>query len=54
LDSAGENPWRRWIDTALDFPSDIVEWERAQSIPGYVYRAESRSIVMLFTEVHEA
>ena len=22
LDSAGENPWRRWIDTALDSPHD--------------------------------
>jgi hypothetical protein len=42
---------RRWIDTALDSPYDIVEWETAQSIPGYVYRAESRSVVMLFTEV---
>ena len=51
LNSAGENSWRRWIDTALDSPHDIVEWETAQSIPGYVYRAESRSVVMLFTEV---
>jgi glycogen operon protein len=54
LNSAGETGWRRWIDTALDSPHDIVEWETAQSIPGYVYRAESRSIVMLFTEVHKA
>jgi len=49
-----ENGWRRWIDTALDSPHDIVEWERAQSIAGHVYRAESRSVVMLFTEVPEA
>jgi glycogen operon protein len=46
-----ENPWRRWIDTALDSPHDIVEWERAESVPGYAYRAESRSVVMLFTSV---
>jgi glycogen operon protein len=51
LNSGGENGWRRWIDTALDSPDDIVEWEMAQSIPGYVYRAESRSVVMLFTAV---
>jgi isoamylase len=51
LESAGENPWRRWIDTALDSPHDIVEWETAESVPGYAYRAESRSVVMLFTEV---
>ena len=51
LDSAGENPWRRWIDTALDSPHDIFEWEIAESIPGYTYLAESRSVVVLFTEV---
>ncbi|HEY1470439.1 MAG TPA: glycogen debranching protein GlgX [Candidatus Acidoferrum sp.] len=44
-----ENPWRRWIDTALDSPHDILELERAESVPGYAYRAESRSVVMLFT-----
>jgi glycogen operon protein len=51
LNDACENRWRRWIDTALDSPHDIVEWETAQSIPGYVYRAESRSVVMLFTQI---
>ena len=50
LDSAGENPWRRWIDTALDSPHDIVEWEKAESVPGYAYRAESRSVVILLAE----
>jgi glycogen operon protein len=49
LDSAGENPWHRWIDTALDSPHDIVEWETAESVPGHAYRAESRSVVMLLT-----
>src|SRR6266700_3347338 len=51
LDSAGENPWRRWIDTALDSPRDIVQWETAESVPSYAYRAESHSVVMLFREV---
>ena len=51
LDNAGEVRWRRWVDTALESPHDIVEWETAQSIPGYVYRAESRSVVMLFTKL---
>jgi glycogen operon protein len=51
LDSAGENPWHRWIDTALDSPHDILEWDRAESVPGYTYRAESRSVVMLLTGV---
>jgi glycogen operon protein len=49
LDSVGENLWRRWIDTALDSPQDILEWETAESVPGYTYRAESRSVVMLIS-----
>jgi isoamylase len=51
LDRAGENPWHRWIDTGLDSPHDILEWDRAESVPGHAYRAESRSVVMLLTEV---
>ena len=48
LDNAAENPWRRWIDTALDSPHDIVEWAKAEPIHGYNYRADSRSVVMLY------
>src|SRR4029077_8890945 len=51
LDNAAENPWRRWIDTAFDSPDDILEWDRAESVPGRAYRAESRSVVMLLTGV---
>lgn len=51
LDRAGKNRWRRWIDTALDSPDDIVEWETAEPVPGYAYRAESRSVVILFTGI---
>ena len=48
LDSTGENPWHRWIDTALDSPHDILEWAKAEPLHGYNYRAESRSVVMLY------
>jgi isoamylase len=41
-------PWRRWIDTVLDSPDDIVEWEHAPPVPGYTYLAEPRSVVVLF------
>jgi len=44
-------PWRRWIDTALDSPDDIVPWQTAPSVPGYIYRAESRAVVMLFADL---
>lgn len=50
---AGRNPWRRWVDTALDPPNDIVPWRTAPVIPGATYLAEPRSIVVLHTEVTE-
>jgi glycogen operon protein len=51
LGSASGNQWRRWIDTALHSPHDIVEWKTAPLVSGYVYRAESRSVVMLFASL---
>jgi isoamylase len=46
---AGEpHPWRRWIDTHLAAPQDIVEWERAPSVPGPRYLTGPRSVVLLF------
>ena len=43
--------WCRWIDTALASPHDIVQWQTAPSIPGYTYRAEARSVVLLHARV---
>jgi isoamylase len=40
--------WHRWIDTSLDSPDDIVEWQTAPSVPRSTYRAEARSVVVLF------
>jgi isoamylase len=45
---AGGAPWRRWIDTALDTPHDIAPWQEAPAVPGGAYRAQARSVVMLF------
>lgn len=39
--------WRRWIDTALDSPDEIVEWKAAQPVPGGTYKAGPRSVVVL-------
>ncbi len=47
-DSDPAGPWRRWIDTALDSPNDIVPWPDAPSVPGRTYRAEARSVVVLY------
>jgi glycogen operon protein len=51
VSNGSANPWRRWIDTALDSPLDIVPWQTAPSVPGSTYRAESRSVVMLFASL---
>ena len=39
--------WRRWIDTALDPPQDICEWNTATPVLGGTYRAGARSVVVL-------
>ena len=44
-------PWRRWIDTFLDSPDDIVEWEVAPPVPSPRYRAEPRSVVVLLADL---
>jgi isoamylase len=41
------NRWRRWIDTSLDSPNDIVAWNEAPTVPGRTYRVAERSVVML-------
>jgi glycogen operon protein len=40
--------WRRWIDTALDSPNDIVPWQTAPVFSGDTYTVAPRSVVMLF------
>ena len=42
------DPWRRWIDTSLDSPHDIVEWTISPPIRGRTYRAGPRSVVVLW------
>ena len=44
-------PWRRWIDTYLPFPQDIVEWQKAPPFLGHTYQAGPRSVVVLYAAV---
>jgi glycogen operon protein len=44
-------PWRRWIDTALQSPQDIVPWQAAPLLSDRIYRAAARSVVVLFGEI---
>jgi isoamylase len=50
----GVGRWRRWIDTALDSPQDIVPWRKAPSLNEETYRTEARSVVVLFEEIDRA
>ncbi len=49
IDAGTQSPWRRWIDTSLESPNDIVPWESAPIITESTYRASSRSVVMLIS-----
>ena len=51
----GENRtwWLRWIDTTLDSPQDIVEWEAAPPVLARTYTAGPRSIVVLVAREKE-
>ena len=41
--------WRRWIDTAVESPNDIVPWDESPPVPGEHYHVADRSVVMLYT-----
>ena len=40
--------WHRWIDTYLDSPQDIVDWQKAPVVRASTYRAGPRSVVVLW------
>jgi glycogen operon protein len=40
--------WRRWIDTFLDSPQDIVQWQKAPPLGEYTYKVGPRSVVVLW------
>jgi glycogen operon protein len=45
--------WRRWIDTTLDSPEDIVEWEAAAPVLTPAYPAGPRSVIVLFARARK-
>jgi isoamylase len=46
--SGEQMQWRRWIDTFLESPNDIVEWQEAQPVADDTsYLAQPRSVVVL-------
>jgi glycogen operon protein len=51
LPAPRDGTWRRWIDTALESPDDIVPWETAPVVSDRRYRAASRSVVLLYASM---
>jgi glycogen operon protein len=47
-EESGGGSWRRWIDTFLESPQDIVPWQQAPSVPDHTYHAGPRSVVVLW------
>ena len=48
VSNGSDGSWRRWIDTTLDPPHDIVEWQAAPVFAARTYQAGPRSVVVLF------
>jgi glycogen operon protein len=43
----GDRHWRRWIDTALDPPDEICEWDAEPTLSASTYRVGARSVAVL-------
>ena len=41
--------WRRWIDTSLSAPYDIVPWQESPAVSGPTYRVGARSVVVMWS-----
>lgn len=48
VDNGEKNPWRRWIDTALDSPNDIIGWQTSPPVQNLSYQAAPHSVVVLW------
>jgi glycogen operon protein len=43
--------WKRWIDTSLEAPEDIVPWKDARPFTGPAYSVAPHSVVVLYTSI---
>jgi glycogen operon protein len=54
-DDSTRGTWRRWIDTSLEAPDDIVPWELSGPVPeSRAYHAASHSVVVLWRRLEPA
>jgi isoamylase len=49
---AAGNQWLRWIDTGQETPDDIVPWRQNSAVSSPTYRAQARSVVVLYAPVN--
>jgi glycogen operon protein len=47
LPPIGTAQWKRWIDTSLESPEDLVDWRYEPTVSQHTYRAGPRSVVVL-------
>ena len=47
---AGTGGWKRWIDTAMESPYDICEWDKAGPLRSGTYLTSPRSVVVLLEQ----
>jgi glycogen operon protein len=45
----GQVAWRRWLDTSLKSPEDLLEWDQAPSVDGAAYLVQPRSMAVLIS-----
>lgn len=50
INGSRKTSWRRWIDTSLDSPDDICDWQNATPVHNQNYHLESHSVAVLFTD----
>jgi len=46
--------WRRWVDTSLESPNDVTEWNHAPLHRDHVYQAGPWSVVVLISTPQES
>jgi glycogen operon protein len=55
LPAASEaDPWRRWLDTSLKSPEDVVDWRDAPHVTDASYLVQPRSLALLVIPLAEA
>lgn len=51
LKSEDNHCWHRWIDTYLDSPQDIIEWQKSAVVSDFTYRMGPRSVAVLWASL---